>query len=59
VPAKDNLAAIKNSFNQVKKKNFETYEFEGMNHLFQECKTELSLNMEKLNKPFRLKYLIK
>jgi len=39
VPAKDNLAAIKNSLTKAKNKNFETYEFEGMNHLFQECKT--------------------
>lgn len=39
VPAKDNLAAIKNSLTRAKNKNFETYEFEGMNHLFQECKT--------------------
>jgi dipeptidyl aminopeptidase/acylaminoacyl peptidase len=39
VPAKDNLAAIKNSLTIAKNKNFETYEFEGMNHLFQECKT--------------------
>ena len=39
VPAKANLAAIKISLSKAKNKNFETYEFEGMNHLFQECKT--------------------
>lgn len=39
VPAKENLAAINNSLTIAKNKNFETYEFEGMNHLFQECKT--------------------
>jgi hypothetical protein len=39
VPAKDNLASIKKSLSKAKNKNFETYEFEGMNHLFQECKT--------------------
>ncbi|MBP4139475.1 alpha/beta hydrolase family protein [Flavobacterium geliluteum] len=39
VPAKDNLAAIEKSLKKAKNKNFETYEFEGMNHLFQECKT--------------------
>lgn len=39
VPAKENLAAIKNSLTKAKNKNFETYEFEGMNHLFQESKT--------------------
>jgi pimeloyl-ACP methyl ester carboxylesterase len=39
VPAKDNLAAIKNSLTKAKNKKFEIYEFEGMNHLFQECKT--------------------
>jgi hypothetical protein len=33
-------AAIKNSLSKAKNKNFETYEFEGMNHLFQECKTD-------------------
>lgn len=39
VPAKENLEAIKKSFTKAKNKNFETYEFQGMNHLFQECKT--------------------
>jgi pimeloyl-ACP methyl ester carboxylesterase len=39
VPAKANLAAIRNSLTIAKNKNFETYEFEDMNHLFQECKT--------------------
>ena len=39
VPAKANLTAIKNSLTKAKNKNFETYEFEGMNHLFQECNT--------------------
>ncbi|SHG57974.1 hypothetical protein SAMN05444372_107144 [Flavobacterium micromati] len=39
VPAKDNLAAINKSLTKAKNKNFETYEFEGLNHLFQECKT--------------------
>lgn len=39
VPAKANLAAIKNALTKAKNKNFETHEFEGMNHLFQECKT--------------------
>lgn len=39
VPAKDNLEAIKKSLTKVNNKKFETYEFEGMNHLFQECKT--------------------
>ncbi|MFN7099302.1 MAG: alpha/beta hydrolase family protein [Flavobacterium sp.] len=39
VPAKENLEAIKKSLTKAKNKNFETYEFQGMNHLFQECKT--------------------
>lgn len=39
VPAKDNLEAIKKSLTKAKNKDFETYEFEGMNHLFQEAKT--------------------
>ncbi|MBC5840505.1 alpha/beta hydrolase [Flavobacterium sp. F-380] len=39
VPATTNLAAIKNSLTKAKNKNFETFEFKGMNHLFQECKT--------------------
>ncbi len=39
VPAKENLAAIKKSLTKAGNKNFETIEFEGLNHLFQECKT--------------------
>lgn len=39
VPAKENLEAIKKSLTKAKNKNFETYEFQGMNHLFQECTT--------------------
>ena len=39
VPAKENLEAIKKSLIKAKNKNFETYEFQGMNHLFQECIT--------------------
>ena len=39
VPAKDNLAAIEKSLTKAKNKNFETYEFDAMNHLFQDCKT--------------------
>lgn len=39
VPAAANLAAIEKSLTIAKNKNFETYEFEGMNHLFQESKT--------------------
>ncbi|MEN9487138.1 MAG: hypothetical protein RIR56_826 [Bacteroidota bacterium] len=39
VPAKDNLAAIKKSLTKAGNKNFETVELEGLNHLFQECKT--------------------
>ena len=39
VPAKENLEAIKKSLIKAKNKNFETYEFQGMNHLFQECTT--------------------
>jgi uncharacterized protein len=39
VPAKSNLEAIKKSLTKAKNKDFETYEFEGMNHLFQESKT--------------------
>ena len=39
VPAKDNLAAIKKSLTKAGNKNFEIAEMEGLNHLFQECKT--------------------
>ena len=39
VPAKENLEAIKKSLIKAKNKNFETYEFQGMNHFFQECTT--------------------
>lgn len=39
VPAKENLEAIKKSLTKAKNKDFETYEFQGMNHLFQECTT--------------------
>ena len=39
VPAKDNLNAIKKSLTKAGNKNFEIAEMEGLNHLFQECKT--------------------
>lgn len=39
VPAKENLEAIKKSLTKAGNKNFETVEFEGLNHLFQECKS--------------------
>lgn len=39
VPSEANLDAIKKSLTKAKNKDFETFEFEGMNHLFQECKT--------------------
>lgn len=39
VPPKENLAAIQKSLTKAGNKNFETFEFEGLNHLFQECKT--------------------
>jgi dipeptidyl aminopeptidase/acylaminoacyl peptidase len=40
VSAKENLTAIKNSLTIAKNKNFETYEFEGMNHLFKNVRRE-------------------
>ena len=39
VTAKENLAGIKANLEKAKNKNFETIEFDGMNHLFQEAKT--------------------
>ena len=39
VVSKENLNGIKTSLEKAKNKNFETYEFEGLNHLFQEAKT--------------------
>ena len=39
VPAKENLEAIKTSLTKAGNKNFEIAEMEGLNHLFQECKT--------------------
>ena len=39
VSAKENLAGIKKSLTKAGNKNFETLEFPGMNHLFQNAKT--------------------
>lgn len=39
VSAKENLAGIKNSLTKAGNKNFETVEFEGLNHLFQTATT--------------------
>ncbi len=39
VSAKENLAGIKKSLEKAGNKNFETVEFEGLNHLFQTTKT--------------------
>lgn len=39
VPSKENLEGIKKSLTKAGNKNFEILEMEGLNHLFQECKT--------------------
>jgi len=39
VPSEVNLAAIKNALDRGKNSNFKIKEFEGLNHLFQECNT--------------------
>lgn len=39
VPSEINLAAIKKALEQGKNSNFKIKEFEGLNHLFQECNT--------------------
>ncbi len=39
VPAKTNLTAIKKALTEGGNKNFETLELNGLNHLFQHCKT--------------------
>lgn len=39
VPSKENLEGIKKSLIKAGNKNFEIIEAEGLNHLFQECKT--------------------
>ena len=59
VPAKENLAAIKKSLTIAKNKNFETYEFEGMNHLFQECKTGAFSEYEQIEQTISPKVLDK
>jgi pimeloyl-ACP methyl ester carboxylesterase len=59
VSAKENLTAIKNSLTIAKNKNFETYEFEGMNHLFQECKTGALSEYEQIEQTISPKVLDK
>jgi uncharacterized protein len=41
VPAAENLKIISSELTKADNKNFEIIAFEGLNHLFQECKTGL------------------
>lgn len=59
VPAKENLEAIKKSLTKAKNKNFETYEFQGMNHLFQECTTGAINEYAEIEQTISLKVLDK